>query len=152
MKNHSRLVAITLGIAAIGLSTTTAAQAATPPICDGRAATIVVQPGTTAYGTAGPDVIRVVNGPDPTVVTRVHGGGGDDLICGGNGEDRIWADTGNDRIFAGEGNDTIHIFDYTAGDYVHGGGGRDTGYVDPVDSWESIENKRFGDDDCSICG
>ena len=91
----------------IGLGSAAPAQAAAPPECGFRPATIV--------GTEGPDVITGTPGFDVIVGLggndSVSGAIGGDFVCGGSGDDEIisprglvaYGDEGNDRIEVGEG-------------------------------------------------
>lgn len=87
------------------------AEAASKPRCFGKPATMVVR-GKKARGTNGPDVIVVARKEG----ARVHGRGGDDLICGrpgndilngGRGDDRIKGGDGHDRLVSGPGRDVL---------------------------------------------
>jgi hypothetical protein len=76
------------------------------------------------HGTSRGDVILAGRAKD-----RVYGGGGDDVIVGGLGQD---------RLFGGAGDDVLLTRDRLR-DYVFGGSGHDTAYIDPVDGLSSIE-------------
>ena len=81
------------------------------PMCDGKVATIVGQPGQIEIrGTRFDDVIVDLEGDN-----IVRGRGGNDTICTG---------PGNDQIIAGDGADTI--IDTGGQNTVQGGGGGDT--------------------------
>jgi Ca2+-binding RTX toxin-like protein len=107
---------------AVSAVPTVAASAGTnvTPLCDGKAATIVGQPGQVAVrGTQGADVIVAL---DPGV--RIDGRGGDDTICAGDGDNIINGGAGNDWINGGAGTNTI---DFGAGDNTaYAGAGDDT--------------------------
>jgi len=81
------------------------------PSCNGKVATIVAAPGTTAVrGTQGADVIVALDGN-----VRIDGRGGDDTICAGAGDNIVNGGAGDDWVDAGDGANT-----------VDGGGGSDT--------------------------
>ena len=105
--------------------------------CDGRAATIVVQPTTTypkpwVVGTPGDDVIVGTDGLD-----RIDGGAGNDTICSLDGPDHLVGGAGDDRLFGGL--DEYYPDDDYWGDVVEPGPGDD--HVDlgadlgPDDLW-----------------
>lgn len=128
-----------VGVAALGVQP--AAQAAAP-LCWGRTPTIV--------GTAGPDVLRTVDGQ----VDVVYAGGGDDhilsrgedgprtdvgdFLCGGPGADVITGGAGPDRINGGDGNDDVD--GWRGADVVQGNAG------DDVVADASIESNDSADD------
>lgn len=94
--------------------------------CDGKAATIVVQPTTDwprpwVVGTPGDDVIVGSDGPD-----RIDGGAGNDTICGQDHRDHLIGGDGDDRLFGGL--DDYYPDDDLWGDVVEPGPGDD--YVD----------------------
>jgi Tol biopolymer transport system component len=76
------------------------------------------------HGTSRGDVILAGRGAD-----RVSGGGGPDVLVGG---------LGPDRLFGGSGADVFGAMDRTR-DYVFGGPGSDTAYVDLVDVRSTLE-------------
>lgn len=79
------------------------AQAASPPRCHDRVATIVGTAGDdTLVGTDGPDVIVGLAGAD-----RIDGRGGDDVICGGTDRGSGERRTAGDDIDGGPGSDWI---------------------------------------------
>jgi Ca2+-binding RTX toxin-like protein len=86
-----------------------------------------------AYGSARSDVIRGGDRGDLILGGRgndtIYGGGGDDVLIGGPGHDRLHADRGNDVLDARDG----------ALDYLFGGLGVDTGFVDHIDRTRSME-------------
>lgn len=98
----------TTSTAALGLATVlaftpglAAPASAGVPTCEGKAATLVVQPTTTwprpwVVGTPGDDVIV---GTDET--DRIDGGAGNDTICGLGSDDHIVGGAGDDRLFGG---------------------------------------------------
>ena len=98
------------------------------PMCDGKVATIVGQPGQIEIrGTRFDDVIVDLAGDN-----IVRGRGGDDTICTGDGNDQIIAGDGADTIIdtggtntvqAGAGNDSINTAD--GDDAINAGGGAD---------------------------
>ena len=138
------------GVAAAADPVTTASDAAVigtvTPLCNGKAATIVGQPGETAIrGTQGPDVIVALEdgvrvdgrGGDDTICTAggdniINGGAGDDWINGGEGNNTIDGGSGNNTMSAGSGNDTIL-----------GGSGNDTVFAGDGDNLVSTQ---AGDD------
>ena len=76
---------------------------AAPPLCDGKAATIVGTSGDDELtGTGGDDVIVGLGGDD-----RIVGGAGNDTLCGFNGDDTLIGGEGDDVIFGGGGSDWI---------------------------------------------
>ena len=84
------------------------AQSAPPPMCDGRPATIVGQPGTTTvFGTSGDDII-ISNG-----AKRVRAGDGADVVCmvGGNTlvetEDTLFGTPDRDVVIGTGGDDFV---------------------------------------------
>lgn len=92
--------------------------------CDGKAATIVVQPTTTyprpwTVGTPGDDVIVGTDDRD-----RIDGAGGNDTICGLVGDDHLVGGAGNDRLFGGLDGEYYPDDDYW-GDIVEPGPGDD---------------------------
>ena len=76
------------------------------------------------HGTSRGDVILAGRGAD-----RVYGGGGPDVLVGG---------LGPDRLFGGGGADVFGAKDRTR-DYLFGGPGSDTAYVDRVDVRSTLE-------------
>ncbi|MGH3360645.1 MAG: hypothetical protein ACRDO7_17715 [Nocardioidaceae bacterium] len=114
--------------------------ASAQPMCDGRAATIVVTYGNqTVEGTAARDVILVDGDYGGLVVRgngrrdRICGGRNDERLEGGPGDDRIFAGAGTDRLFGGEGDDLLDAGSTRRGDetgflkaqYLRPGPGRD---------------------------
>jgi Ca2+-binding RTX toxin-like protein len=135
------------GVLLVGLAVAPAASAGGgTPTCHGRAATIVgTNHADTIHGTAGDDVIVSKRGPDV-----VWGGGGDDVICAGAGEyvdedfsygDRLHGGAGRDTLDGGPGEDQI----YGDGGADHLVGGRDSDTL--VDgSGNDHANGGIGDD------
>ena len=101
------------------------AVSAAAATCDGRPATIVVQPSPGAaewvVGTPGDDVIVGTDRGD-----RIDGAGGNDTICALGGADQIIGGPGDDRLFGGN-DDYFPDEDYW-GDVIAPGAGDD--YVD----------------------
>jgi Ca2+-binding RTX toxin-like protein len=92
-------------LAVAAFPTVAAASGTVTPVCNGKAASIVGQPGETAIrGTQGPDVIVGLE-----VGVRIDGRGGDDTICAGAGDNIITAGAGNDWIDGGDGANTIDL-------------------------------------------
>lgn len=97
------------------------------------------------YGTQGADVIRGYAGVDV-----IDGNLGDDTIYGGDNPD-ILSDRSSDdadRIYGGAGDDIIEVNDVLTtelvdgpnnNDYVDGGGGNNTCYVNPGDEWHNCQ-------------
>jgi hypothetical protein len=115
--------------------TSTAADAASKPTCDGKKATIVSS-SKTINGTKGNDVIVVKGGGKHTV----KAGKGNDTVCGGSGNDTIMGEAGNDTLFGGAGNDTLNggagtnnIDGQEGTDTIQYGGGKDTKHKDAQD-------------------
>lgn len=79
-----------------------AAASVAVPMCLGRPATIIAEPGVPVVGTVEDDVIVGTSGPDV-----IRGGPGDDIICGRGGGDDLRGNTGRDRIRGGPGADRI---------------------------------------------
>ncbi|QBX54171.1 calcium-binding protein [Nocardioides seonyuensis] len=130
---------LAVALAAAGLTSATAVQAAGPAMCDGRLATIVGSPGDDRItGTSGSDVILAGGGRD-----SVDGRGGDDRVCGGAGADVIVGGPGDDRLF-GEGNQFhadrggVHF----RGDVLDGGAGDDLLDVGPTPDADSLAGER----------
>jgi uncharacterized delta-60 repeat protein len=74
-----------------------------PPICHGRAATIVGTDGNDRIaGTKKADVIVALGGNDV-----VKGLGGDDLVCAGDGHDKVSGGAGKDRLYGERGKDRL---------------------------------------------
>lgn len=118
-------LAATLTIAPALTGSLTPASAA-GETCDGKAATIMVQPTTThprpwVVGTPGDDVIVGTDDRD-----RIDGAGGNDTICGLDGDDHLVGGAGNDRLFGGL--DWYYPDDDYWGDVIEPGPGDD--YVD----------------------
>ena len=115
-----------------------------------RLCTVVVeQPGQSAFGTSGDDVICGRSGDEQLLglggadiliglngADRIQGNEGADTIFGGDGDDtRLYGGPGNDDIFAGPGNDgpgSPSVADVVAGgpgnDTIDGGAGDDRLY------------------------
>jgi Tol biopolymer transport system component len=90
-----------------------------PPLCQGRASTIVGTGGPdTIKGTRRADVISSLGGND-----KVKAGGGKDLVCGGRGKDVLNGGKGNDRLFGQKGKDILR--GGPGRDILKGGPGRD---------------------------
>jgi Ca2+-binding RTX toxin-like protein len=88
-----------------------APQAAAPPTCKGKPATIVGTVGRDAVkGTSRRNVIVGLGGND-----KLSGLGGNDLICGGKGNDTLNGGKGKDKLYGQKGKDTLK-----------GGAGKDT--------------------------
>ena len=127
-------LAATLTIAPLATASPASAAGKT---CDGKAATIVVQPTTTyprpwVVGTPGDDVIVGTDGLD-----RIDGGAGNDTICSLDGPDHVVGGAGDDRLFGGL--DEYYPDDDYWGDVIEPGPGDD--HVDlgadlgPDDLW-----------------
>lgn len=86
--------------------------------CRGKAATIVVRPGSPITGTSHRDVIVGTSKRD---VIRALGG--NDLVCGLGGNDLIDGGRGRDVLLGQAGRDTLH--GRGGGDLLYGGGGGD---------------------------
>lgn len=117
-------LAASLAIVPLGLAPAPASGAG--ETCDGKAATIVVQPSTTrpiplTVGTPGDDVIVGTDRRD-----RIDGGSGNDTICGLDSDDHLVGGAGDDRLFGGL--DEYYPDDDYWGDVVEPGPGDD--YVD----------------------
>jgi Ca2+-binding RTX toxin-like protein len=81
-------------------------------------------------------------------IERVYGGSGNDLIVGNNADDALFGNGGNDTLIAGtgqtalwggDGNDLL-IADNGTTDYVNGGAGDDTAYVNKSDTVVDVEH------------
>ena len=129
-------LAATLTIAPV--ATLSSPASAAGETCDGKPATIVVQPTTTyptpwVVGTPGDDVIVGTDDRD-----RIDGGGGNDTICALGGDDHLVGGTGDDRLFGGLDAEYFADDDYW-GDVIEPGAGDD--HVDlgadrgPDDVW-----------------
>jgi dipeptidyl aminopeptidase/acylaminoacyl peptidase len=107
--------------------------------------------GDRIFGLAGNDTINAQAGDDivwsGSGNDTVNGGAGNDRIAGGDGNDRISGGTGNDVLYGGSGrnlilggpgNDSIHARNHQH-DTVDCGPGRDTAYVDRIDSVKGCE-------------
>ena len=115
-------LAATLTIAPLATASPASAAGKT---CDGKAATIVVQPTTTyprpwVVGTPGDDVIVGTDGLD-----RIDGGAGNDTICSLDGPDHVVGGAGDDRLFGGL--DEYYPDDDYWGDVVEPGPGEGGG-------------------------
>jgi Ca2+-binding RTX toxin-like protein len=115
-------LATALTIVPLGYSPASAEE----PTCDGKVATIVVQPSTEwprpwVMGTPGDDVIV---GTDET--DRIDAGAGNDTVCGLDSDDHIVGGPDNDRLFGGL--DWYEADDDYWGDVIEPGPGDD--YVD----------------------
>jgi Ca2+-binding RTX toxin-like protein len=112
------------------------ADAAGVPRCDGVRATVVGTPRDDRLaGGPGPDVIQALGGHD-----EVWAGGGDDRVCGGPGSDLIYGERGHDRLWGNRGRDLVagglgHDFLHGDGyrDWLYGEGGWDDIYGGPGD-------------------
>jgi|GEM_PF-940841 len=60
----------------------------------------------------------------------IQGGAGDDYLCGSKGNDTIYGGTGADRLYGEAGDDTLVALDSVCDDYLQGGIGRDSIWVD----------------------
>jgi Calpain family cysteine protease/RTX calcium-binding nonapeptide repeat (4 copies) len=87
-----------------------------------------------AFGGAGND--RIVGG---RLNDQLLGGDGNDVLLGGAGNDQIWGGRGNDhlngqagtdRLFGEDGNDVLISIDAAYDDYLDGGNGADTYWID----------------------
>lgn len=130
-------LAAALGLAAtLTITFPTSPASAAGETCDGKAATIVVQP-TTAYpkpwvlGTPGDDVIVGTDGLD-----RIDGGAGNDTICGLDGQDHLVGGVGDDRLFGGL--DWYEPDDDYWGDIVEPGPGDDFVDLGADGGWDDI--------------
>lgn len=126
MRTTSMTAALGLVTALLIAPTLSAPASAGELTCDGKAATIAVQPTTTwprpwVVGTPGDDVIVGTDSTD-----RIDGAGGDDTICGLGSDDHLVGGEGNDRLFGGL--DEYYPDDDYWGDVVEPGPGDD--YVD----------------------
>jgi hypothetical protein len=105
-----------------------------------------------AYGNGGNDYLEGYNGADTFVGgagndtligyggnDMMWGGDGDDRIMGGDGNDQLMGDNGNDNLvgqagvdkhWGGAGNDVIVSIDAAYNEYVEGGAGTDTLWID----------------------
>jgi Ca2+-binding RTX toxin-like protein len=115
---------------------------ATPPLCDGKPATIV--------GTAGDDVLKGTDGDDVIVGgggdDLIKGRGGNDTICGRNGSDTLVGGPGNDVLLGGNGYDRVGYGLAPAGVEVDLGSGVATGWgSDRLGSMESVRGSAFDD-------
>jgi hypothetical protein len=70
------------------------------------------------------------------------GEAGDQVLFGGLGDDTITAGAGSDRARGGPGDDSISVVDVSGSsdpDFVDGGEGSDTCFVDPSDTYRNCE-------------
>ena len=65
-----------------------------------------------------------------------------DVICGFKGNDRIAAGKGRDRVDAGAGDDIVTAIDSEI-DQIDGGAGKDSAFVDLIDSVKNVEKVRY---------
>ena len=123
---------------------------------------------TRAFGFGGNDYLEGYNAVDvfvggdgdDTLVgyggnDQLWGGAGNDTILGGNGDDQLMGDdgddqlngqAGNDRLWGGNGDDVLISIDSGTGDYLSGGAGRDTFWVDRNGSWsDTVADASIGD-------
>lgn len=101
------------------------------PVCKGKFATIVADPGGgLLMGTSGNDVIigsakaDIINGLGGNDVICAKDG--DDRIDGGSGDDKIWGGSGSDEIQGGGGDDVLR--GQKGQDQLDGGDGQDKLY------------------------
>ena len=112
--------ALVAGVPTVGASTAYGPVSGAGTICNGQAATIIVQEsGVVTTGTDGDDVIIGTFGAD-----TIDSGAGNDTICGHSGDDILIGGGGNDRIQGGSGNDDVRGGD--GDDVIFGGTGNDT--------------------------
>lgn len=145
MKSRPVLAAFSiLVLAGFRLVTTAPADAASPPMCAGHRATMVVTARSphVVRGTSHRDVI-VVRAPGHVILA----GGGSDFVCGSSGNDTIFGDTGNDHLFGRGGNDRIS--GGPGNDDINGGSGDDT--ISGGSGDDNI-NGGTGDDTCTTGG
>ncbi len=106
------------------------------------------------WGEAGNDTLRGMDGDDQLMGgdgndqmeggngnDKLWGGNGNDVLLGGYGNDQLMGDAGNDQLngqigndmhWGGTGNDTIISIDASFAEYVEGGDGSDTLWIDRV--------------------
>ncbi len=107
-----------------------------------------------AFGNAGNDYLEGYNGNDSLIGgdgnDTLVGYGGDDMLWGGNGNDVLLGGNGDDQLMGGNdadqlngqagidklwgeyGNDTLISIDAAFGEYVDGGSGNDTLWIDAL--------------------
>ena len=111
--------ALVAGVPTVGASTAYGPVSGAGTICNGQAATIIVQEsGVVTTGTDGDDVIIGTFGPD-----TIDGGAGHDTICGHSGDDVINGGPGNDHIQGGNSEDIVN--GGAGNDVLFGGNGDD---------------------------
>ena len=123
MRTTSLTAALGLATALAVTPSLAAPASADAPTCDGKTATIVVQPTTTwpkpwVVGTPGDDVIVGTDGRD-----RIDGGAGNDTICSLGSDDHVVGGAGDDRLFGGL--DEYYPDDDYWGDVIEPGPGDD---------------------------
>jgi Ca2+-binding RTX toxin-like protein len=84
------------------------------------------------FGEDGNDKIYAGDGMD-----MAWGGAGDDRIEGGKGDDMLWGDDGADTLFGQSGDDHLHAGDDSKKDFLYGGWGWDTVFMNKNDHWEA---------------
>jgi Ca2+-binding RTX toxin-like protein len=82
-----------------------------------------------------PDIEGLAGGNGNDVLVGNGRGNG---LAGGPGSDRLTGAGGHDGLWGDAGNDTLYARDGTA-DFVQGGAGSDTAYVDAVDIVQTVE-------------
>ena len=120
--------ALVAGVQTVGASTAHGPVSGAGTICNGQAATIIVQEsGVVTTGTDGDDVIIGTFGPD-----TIDGGAGNDIICGHSGDDVLNGGPGNDHIQGGNSDDLVNggpgddvLFGGNGNDEVNGQSGND---------------------------
>ncbi len=90
------------------------------------------------YGEAGNDHLEGGAGNDMLwggdADDTLLGGDGDDQLMGGDGADHLNGQGGLDKLWGGNGNDVLIAIDAVFGEYVDGGAGADTLWIDAVGS------------------
>ena len=137
MRTTSLTAALGLATALAVTPSLAAPASADAPTCDGKTATIVVQPTTTwpkpwVVGTPGDDVIVGTDGRD-----RIDGGGGNDTICSLGSDDHVVGGAGDDRLFGGL--DEYYPDDDYWGDVIEPGPGDDFVDLGFQGGWEDID-------------
>jgi hypothetical protein len=118
LRSIAMLFALTAGL----VTTVSHGEAAAPPLCFGRRATMVGGPGNNSLrGTRKADVIVGLGGND-----RIKGRSGNDRICGGKGNDRLSGGAGHDAMQADAGNDRLISGGSRGDDRLYGSKGADT--------------------------
>lgn len=137
MRTTSLSAALGLATALAVTPTLAAPASADAPTCDGKTATIVVQPTTTwpkpwVVGTPGDDVIVGTDGRD-----RIDGGAGSDTICSLGSDDHVVGGAGDDRLFGGL--DEYYPDDDYWGDVIEPGPGDDFVDLGFQGGWKDID-------------